>query len=56
MRAAEDAVRERCGGHRGRQASEDVTWAWEVASRERRGRRGRERRGHVYGLHYSLNR
>jgi hypothetical protein len=40
MRAAEDAVRERCGGHRGRQASEDVTCAWEVASRERRGRRG----------------
>jgi hypothetical protein len=26
-----------CRGHRGRQASEDVTWAWEVASRERRG-------------------
>jgi hypothetical protein len=42
-----------CGGHRGRRASEDVTWAWEVASHERR---GRGRRGNVYGLHYRLNR
>jgi hypothetical protein len=47
MRPAEDAVHGRCRGHQGRQASEDVTWAWEVASRERRGRRE-----HIYGLHY----